>query len=211
MEMDFSEMMAFGDAFGSDSTMTRTDSIVYMKDILEEKKDSIAQLPIKEQENLKKLENFSFRTLMDPEKGQMFFTIATEFKKIDQANELMSAIENSGAFMQGTGSDVQVGNDDDSGGIVGVSYSYKKGIFKRDAYVRDKAKHKVQVDSMKQAESFMSSAIYKLKYTFPRKIKKVSVKDATFSLDGKTLEFERSMIEYMKDPDLLDLEVELEN
>jgi hypothetical protein len=64
---------------------------------------------------------------------------------------------------------------------------------------------------MKQAEAFMGGAIYRLKYTFPKKIKKVSVEDATFSLDGKTMEFERSMLEYMKDPDILDVEVELEN
>jgi hypothetical protein len=211
MEMDFSEMMALSDAFSNDSSLVRTDSIIYMKDMLIEKKDSISKLPKAEQQKLKKLENFSFRTVMDPKSSKMFFTIATDFQKIDQANELMSAMENSGSFMQGTGSDVKVGSDDDSGGIVGVNYTFKKGKFKRDAYIRDETKHKAQIDSMKQAEAFMGGAIYRLKYTFPKKIKKVSVEDATFSLDGKTMEFERSMLEYMKDPDILDVEVELEN
>ncbi len=210
MEMDFSEMMSLSDAFANDSSLVRTDTIVYMKDMLLEKKDSISKLPKAEQQKLKKLENYSFRTLMDPESSKMFFIIATDFQKIDQANDLMSAMENSGSFMQGTGSDVKVGSDDDSGGIIGVNYSFKKGKFKRDAYVLDKAKHKVQIDSMKQAEAFMGGATYRLKYTFPKKIKKVSVPDATFSLDGKTMEFERSMLEYMKDPDILDVEVELE-
>ena len=56
----------------------------------------------------------------------------------------------------------------------------------------------------------MSGMTYKLKYTFPRKIKKSSVEDATYSLDGKTIEMERSFIDYIKNPDIMDLEVELE-
>jgi len=211
MEMDFSEMMAMGDSFGKDTTLVKLDTIVYMKDILEEKKDSISQLPKEQQQNLKKLKNFAFRTKMDPDTKKMFFNIGTEFTNVEQANELMNAVENSGAFMQGTGDDMKVGNDEDSEGVIAVNYSFKKGKFIRDAYIRDKAKHKTQMDSMSQAETFLSTITYKLKYTFPKKIKKVSVEDATFSLDGKTLEFERSMVDYMKDPDVMDLEVELEN
>ena len=56
----------------------------------------------------------------------------------------------------------------------------------------------------------MSGISYKLKYTFPKKIKKTSAEDATFSLDGKTLELERGFVEYLKNPDVLDIEVELE-
>ena len=56
----------------------------------------------------------------------------------------------------------------------------------------------------------MSGITYKVKYTFPRKIKSTSVEDATFSLDGKTLELQRNFIDYMKNPDVLDIEVVLE-
>ena len=80
-----------------------------------------------------------------------------------------------------------------------------------DSYIIDEAAHKRQVDSMKQAEAFMSSMKYKIKYTFPRRIKKTSVEDATFSLDGKTMELERSFLDYFRDPDVLDVRVELEN
>ena len=51
---------------------------------------------------------------------------------------------------------------------------------------------------------------YTLKYTFPRKIVKSSIEDATYSLDAKTIEVSRSFIDYMKDPNVLDLVVELE-
>ena len=39
---------------------------------------------------------------------------------------------------------------------------------------------------------------------------KASAKDAKLSLDGKTIEIERSFLAYLKNPDILDLEVELE-
>ena len=64
---------------------------------------------------------------------------------------------------------------------------------------------------MKQAEGFMGTMVYKLKYTFPKKIVKSSIEDARFSLDGKTIEVESTFLEYLKNPDVLDLEVELEN
>lgn len=209
--MDFSEMMAFSGEFSTDSTLVKIDTTMHMKDFLAEKKDSIATLSKTEQEKFKKIENYSFRTIMDPETKEMFFKVFTDFKSVKEANDLTLAMENSGGFMQGTGKDVKVGGDEDSGGVVGVNFTYKKGKFKRDAYIKDKEKHKAQVDSMKQAESFMSSMTYNLKYTFPKKIKKVSVEGATFSLDGKTMEYQRPMLEYMKNPDVLDLEVELEN
>ena len=36
------------------------------------------------------------------------------------------------------------------------------------------------------------------------------MEDAMYSADGKTIEFERSFVEYIKNPDVLDLEVKLE-
>lgn len=211
MEMNFSEMMAISGEFDKDSTLVKMDTIVAFRDFLVEKKDSIASLSKAEQARLKKLENYKFRTVVDPETNEMLFDVFTNFSTVEEANELMNAMENSGAFLQGTGDGVKVNNDEESAGLIGVKYSFKRGKFVRDAYIRDKEKHNVQMDSMKQAEAFMSSVMYKLKYTFPKRIKKVSAKDASFSLDGKTLELERSMVEYMKDPDILDLQVELEN
>lgn len=210
ISMDMKELMAFGGMM-EDSTMVKMDTIIRMKDVLEEKKDSIATLPQDEQERLKKIENFNFHTSMDPEAGEMMFDVFTDFKNITEANDMMTAFENSGDFLKGMGSDTQVENDPSSGGVMAVAYSYANGKFTRDAFIKDKEKHQVQMDSMKSAEGFMSGMTYKIKYTFPKKIVKSSVEDATYSLDGKTIEFQRSFLEYMKDPDVLDIEIELEN
>lgn len=210
INVDMKEMMAFGD-LAKDSTKVKVDTIIRMKDVLREKKDSIAALPKEQRDRLKKIENFNFRTLMDPDKGEMFFDIFTNFKKVEEASELMNAFESSGDFIQSTGSDTTINSEPDSGGSMAVSYEYKKNKFTRNAYIKDKAKHKIQMDSMKQAEGFMNSMVYKLKYTFPKRIVKSSIEDARYTMDGKTIEVETSFLEYLKNPDVLDLEVELEN
>ncbi len=208
ISMDLSEMMAFSGEMKSDSTITKMDTIIPFKYIFEEKKDSIAQLSSREQKRLKDLENYSIHLITDPETSQMVIDIFIDFKDVSEANDLMKAFDET----EGLISVIPAGGGDSNSGDnnVGVRYSFKKGVFKRDSYIIDKEKHNIQIDSIKGVESFMSGMTYKLKYTFPRKIKKSSVEDATYSLDGKTIEMQRSFIEYIKNPDVMDLEVELE-
>ncbi len=213
LSVDLSEMMAFGGEFSKDSTAVKTDTIISFKDILEEKKDSISKLSEEEQMRLKAMENYKIHMLTDPETNKMILDVFTDFEDVSEANDLMKGFKESEGLIPGASNNNQSEEDDgeEEPELVGVSFSYNKGVFKRDAYIKDKEAHKKQIDSMKQAEAFMGGMIYKLKYTFPKKIKKSSVKDATFSLDGKTIELQRTFLEYMKDPDVLDLEIELEN
>jgi hypothetical protein len=209
IEIDMAEMMAFG-AMAPDSVMTKMDTLISMKQILEEKKDSIATLSKEEQAKLKKLENYNIRMLMNSETSELSLKLYSDFKSVEETNDLMDGFGETTGYLPSMGEDMKLNKDDSSADIMGVTYAFKNGKFKRDAYIKSKEKHKIQMDSMKNAESWMSSMKYHLKYTFPRKIVKSSIEDATYSLDGKTLEVERSMIEYMKNPDVLDLEVELE-
>ncbi len=157
------------------------------------------------------MENYHMRMVMDTEKGEMSINMYTDFKNIEETNDMMDGFGNSTSFMPSMGGDMSFNKDDESADVIGVSYKYKKGKFSRDAFIKDPMKHKAQMDSIKTAESWMSNMKYKLKYTFPNKIVKSSVEDATYSLDGKTIEFERSFIDYMKNPDVMDLEIETEN
>lgn len=209
IEMDLSEMMAIGNEMSKDSTLTKTDTIISFKEIFEEKKDSISQLSAKEQKKLKALENYNIHMVTDPETNKMVVDIFIDFKNVSEANGLMKGFEETDNLIPGMGDDNADDESDDNN--VAVIYSFKKGVFKRDAYIIDPEKHKTQVDSMASVESFMNGMTYKLKYTFPRKIKNSSVEDATYSLDGKTIELQRSFIAYLKNPDVLDLEIELEN
>lgn len=208
ISMDLSEMMAIGGEMAKDSTLTKTDTIISFKDILEEKKDSIAQLSVKEQRQLKAMEEYNIHMVTDPETNKMVVDIFIDFKDVSEANDLMKGFEETGNLIPGMNDSDESKEEDDNN--VAVNYTFKKGVFKRDAYIIDPEKHKTQIDSIASVASFMSGMTYKIKYTFPRKIKNSSVEDATYSLDGKTIEMQRTFLEYMKNPDMMDLEIELE-
>lgn len=52
---------------------------------------------------------------------------------------------------------------------------------------------------------------FKYKYTFPRKIKSLDIKDAMFTSDGKSFIKEYSLDEFLKDPKVGEFKVELED
>ena len=210
VEVNLNEMMAFGGQAMADTAVVKMDTIVYMKQFLEEKKDSISKLSVTEQQKLKKLENFNIHIKMDSESSEMIYNISTNFKNINEANDILNGLEQAGNLLPNPDSNTEIKKEEDSPEVLGVNYSFKNGIFKRDAYIKDEKLHQQQVDSMKQAEAFMGGSNYTLNYTFPKRIKKTSNPDATFSDDKKTIRVQAPFIAYFKNPDLLDLEIELE-
>lgn len=212
VEVNLSEMMAFGGSAFMDTTQVKMDTLIHIKEFLEEKKDSIAKLSKSEQEKLKKLENFDIHVKMDTDTSEMLYNISTNFKSVSEANDIMNGLEQASNMAPNKDAEpTGMSSEKETPEIIGVNYSFENSIFKRDAYIKDKKMHQQQLDSMKQAAAFMGSSNYTLKYTFPRKIKTSSNPDATFSGDKKTLTLQKPFIEYYKNPDVLDLEVELEN
>lgn len=214
ISLDLSEIMAMSGEMGSDSTFVKKDTIVYMKDILEEKKDSISQLSKADRDRLMAMKDYKIQLQMDPDANSMLMDVFVDFKNVNEANDLMRSFEMADGLIPGSGSPMNGGDDKETTNnneVILVNYSYENGRFTRDAFITDPPKYQAQLDSMKQAEAFMSSIKYKLKYTFPKRIKSTSAEDATFSLDGKTLELERGFLEYFKNPDVMDLEVVLED
>lgn len=209
--MDLTEMMAFSGDLSQDSKFVKMDTVVSFKRLFEEKKDSIAKLSLEEQRRLLAMQNYNMRMQMDPETGKTIMSVFTNFKNVNEANELIKGFNQAEGIMPGAKATPKKEEGGPQPDIIGVSYSYTNGKFKRDAFIKDKERHTVQMDSLKQAEAFMGGMKYTLKYTFPKRVVKSSAEDAKLSLDGKTIEVERSFLEYFKNPDALDLEVELEN
>ncbi|MAU17578.1 MAG: hypothetical protein CMH46_18785 [Muricauda sp.] len=209
ISFDGSEMM---DMAGDEMAKTdekAIDSIISFKDFLEEKKDSIAQLPKDEQEKLKKLEPFSMRMVMDPEKSVMMFDLFSEFKNVNEVNDAFSAFQDASSI--GGKTNPQQGPMKPSEQQpTEVNYTFKKNRFTRTAKIVDQELFQQQLDSLQGAEMFLSGSTYTLKYHFPRKIKSTTAEAATFSQDGKTLIYEVNFMDMMKNPSVLDLEVELE-
>ena len=208
INFDGSEMM---DMAGDELAKTNEkpiDSIISFKDFLEEKKDSIAQLPKEEQEKLKKLEPFNMRMVMDPEQKVMKFDLFSEFKNVSEVNDAFGAFQDASSI--GNNSNPQQGQMKPAEQPTEVNYSFNKNKFTRTAKIVDQELFEQQLDSLQGAEMFLSGSTYTLKYHFPKKIKSTTAEEATFSQDGKTLIYEVNFLDLMKDPSVLDLEVELE-
>jgi len=209
--VNLSEMMAMGGGAMVDSATIKIDTVIKMKQLLNEKADSISKLSKSEQLKLKALKGFNYHIKMDSEKSEMIYAISTNFKEVVDANDIISRLERIDDVMPGKKTAaMKTTKEEGSQELIGVNYSFVDGVFKRDAYIKDKVKHQQQVDSLQQASSFMGSSKYSLKYTFPRKIDSASHPDATYSADKKTIVLSKPFFEYFTNPDVLDLEVRLE-
>jgi hypothetical protein len=207
------EMMAMVASMGGDSLPNEKaiDTTLVFKELLEEKKDSIAKLAPEEQAKLKKLEPFSFHMVMDQEKGKMSFDLLSEFKKVEEVNDAFNAFQDASLLgpQAGTsGATPAMGSQEQT---TKVNYMFTENSFKRTITIIDEALFKKGMDSLKSAEMFMSGSTYTFKYHFPRKVKSTNVEGATFSLDGKTMTYAVDFLQMMKDPESIVLEVELED
>ena len=210
LSLDMSEMMAMMPM--NDTLDMKMDSVMSFKQLFEEKKDSISKLPKDEQERLKLMENYQMRILMDPEKQKMEYEIFTDFKSVSEANNLMEGLNTSESMSvspMGTTSQSKEKKESQEQPTA-VKFTFENNVFKRDAYIKDAAAFAKISDSLQAFESFMEDAMYTIKYTFSKKIKSVSIKDAKISNDGKTVTFQKPFFAYMKNPDELDVEIILE-
>ena len=211
IEVDLNEMMALGGSAALDSVSVKLDTVINMKQFLAEKRDSISKLSAEDQMKLKKIENFNIGIKMNSETSEMVYDISAKFKNIAEVNDMFNGLEQAANLMPGHKTEaVKTTKEEGTQELIGVNYSFTKGVFKRDAYIKDKKMHQQQVDSLEQAAVFMVGSNYTLKYTFPKKIKNTSNTEATFSADGKTVIVQIPFFEYFQNPDLLDLKVELE-
>lgn len=209
INFDGSELMQMAGDEMMKTNEKPVDSLISFKDLLEEKKDSIAKLSPEEQAKLKRLEPFNMHMVMNPEEKVMKFDLFSEFKNVSEVNDAFNAFQ--GASALNPSGEEQKGPMAMQDPTTEVTYSFAKNTFSRKAKILDEALFQQSVDSLQGAEMFLSSSTYTLKYHFPRRVKSANVEGATFSADGKTLFYEVGFMDLMKNPASLDLEVELED
>lgn len=209
INFDGSEMMDMAGDEMMKSGEKAIDSVISFKAFLEEKKDSIATLSAAEQAKLKKLEPFKLHMVMNPETKEMKFDMFSEFKNITEVSDAFNTFQEASSI--GPGGTNQAAPSGMGNQSTEVEYSFTSNTFKRTARIVDSVLQQQSVDSLAGAEMFLSGSMYKLKYHFPRRVKSSSIEEATYSADGKTLFYEIDFLSYMKNPDTLNIEVELED
>jgi hypothetical protein len=195
------------------------DSTFTFKELMASKQDSIAKLPLEEQEKFKRMENFSVRMVMNEEKGVFNYSLFTDFKAISDLKDLMSPMESVKSL---NGGNKSVGNKGDMMKENNSSeYFFDGKVFKKKVQKLPIDNSNKDAETLKEEEELAASmkesmkliydqSDFKVVYQFPRAVKKVSIPNALYSEDRKTVTILFDMKEYMENPESLSLEVELE-
>ena len=206
--MDMSQMISMSKNMGTNNDSIEKeyeviDSTFFMKNLLEEHKDSLKNLSKEELRSLEAIKDLKMHMLIDEKKGKMMIDFIQDFDDISEIENMQNKINKAQELQKGKmkeGEDVQ---DHD------ITYSYKRKSFKRIVKMRtlseeDQAKADEQIESF---GSFLSGSEYKLIYHFPKKIKEISYKGAQFSEDRKTVTIVVDMDSLTKNPRLLDFDI----
>ncbi|WP_430411870.1 hypothetical protein [Kordia sp.] len=214
--MDGSELMEMmGEEMAKSNDSKTIDSTISFKELLKGQEDSISKLPKADQEKLRQLEDFKMHMVMDAEKKKMNMDMFADFKTVNELQDMFSAMNKAGKMDKRNNQDTQANSNPmaalGSDGVSEVKYSYNGNMFKRKTVIIDKAKLLSLKDSLGQAKMMFAASDYTLNYHFPRKIKSVSLENAKINEDGKSFTVAVNFMEYITNPELLNVEVELEN
>ena len=200
----------------------KLDSVVYFKDMLIEKADSIATLPIEEQKQLKALETVVMKMRMDEANGVFDFGFGSSFTSLDELPNVLEKIEQ--AKQLNSKDNAQYSKMDESAVAKAsenmfeyVDFSYDGKTFSRtlkkdykqsaeDIEALDK-----EIAEMGEAKDMFGAMSYTLIYHFPKAVKSVTNKNAMVSEDGKTVTLKMNFIDMIKSPETMTLDVGLEN
>ncbi len=207
-KVDMSEMIkSMGEMSPKDSLKESKvlDTIVLFKDLLEENKDSIANLDKEDKEILEALEDLKLHMQVDEEKGKMLLDFKLDFEDISELKNMEQKIAKAQALSEKKKEDKGMPSKAD------VTYTFDGKTFTREVTLKDLSEEKLkEVDeSIKQSSSFLEGSVYRLVYHFEKEIKNVSFKGAIISDDKKTMTIEMPMDSIINNPKLLDFEVKL--
>lgn len=211
VDLDGSSLMAMmpKDSLKNEKSM---DSTFTFKQLLADNKDSIAKLPISEQQQLKKLENFKMRMQMNQEQKQFLFSLQTNFKSVSELQDAMVAINAMSSLQNKTNKATEFGSAIPSEGLANnnstLSYSFKGNKFTRIAVLNKEKKAALNEEAAEMNKMIFASSNYIVKYHFAKPVKKVSNAAALFSEDRKTITIQYPFSEYMDAPEKMNIEVE---
>ena len=208
LNMDLSAMMGAMKSMGQNDSLKKQpekkDTLIYMKDIINKNKDSIAKLPKKERGALEALKDLKMHIKLDEAKGIMQYDFIFDFNTVSELKDIQSKIKKA-QNIQDNKSDKkeEIENHD-------VTYSYTKTSFSRKVTLRDLSPEDQQSYDKKMQESkmFLSGSTYRIIYHFPKSIKEISYKGAQFSEDHKTITIQVAMDTLINNPKLLDFKVD---
>jgi hypothetical protein len=216
------------------------DTTFIFQSIFDEKRDSIAQLPIEEQQKLKRLEKFTIHMVMNEADKKFVYSMYADFDSIDELMEMLSPMQTMQSIGGGGTSNPMAKSasealKDDSK----TSYFYDGKVFKKivapgsfanalkqemenveeeineesGEEIDDATEEEIDESLDKMTESMgmiFEQSSYKMIYRFPKPVKSITFENAQFSADRKTVTVDIAMDDYMEHPEKLSFEVVFE-
>jgi len=214
LDMDGSALMEMaGDQLsgqmGADAKKN-IDSTFTFKQLLADKKDSIAKLSPEVQKEIKKLEDLTVNLKMNGEKKEFLMAFSKDFKNVNELQDILQAMSTLQKLEGGSSAaNPFAGGLGKNNSILSYAYDGKK--FTRKAILdKQKAAEKPKDSAADMSNMIFASSNYVIKYHFPKRIKKVSNPNALFSDDRKSITIQYPFTDYMENPDKLNFDVEFE-
>ncbi|GGD14513.1 hypothetical protein [Flavobacterium orientale] len=201
------------------------DSTFSFKSLLAEKSDSISKLPLEEQKRLKMLERFSMRMVVNEPEKIMTYSMFTDFSSVNELQEIMSpmnSMKSLGGNNKLAGSLSEMKEDDSSTRFYYDGKKFTKTVtatnLKETLLNELKNEENDLEDSEELSEESLSESFsmiyeqssFKMVYQFPKPVKRVSIENAQFSADRKTITVEYPMETYMEKPESMSFEIDFE-
>lgn len=213
------EMKKMGGSSKEKKKGEKRDTMIFFKDFLKEKADSIATLSEAEQKRFKAMEDISMRMSMDEEKEVFDMTMGIKFNSINELSESIKALDDAQKMNSKDYASMGKLKDNSiakgaSNTLENVDFSFDGQNFSRKFIPESKEKIDVEainkeMEQLQEMKGLFEAMTYSVTYNFPKKIKKITNKNAKLSKDKKSVELTVNFLELMKDPTILNLDVEL--
>lgn len=224
-EINLSELLVMAKSMGGNESgeipmQKKQDTIISFKSVFDAKRDSISLLPIENQNQLKILEKYRLKMLINDEEDQFIMTLFADF---DNTKELLHALD-IGEVLEKSNINPAGGKEFPEGLMQApgkTTYSFEDNMFKRQTTFEKKKISTIsqepfdpenpKPDEMLEMVKEMPIAMtYKIAYRFSKRIRATNVKNAKISADRLNVDFEFDMKTYETNPEYLNLEIYFE-
>ena len=198
------------------------DTVITFASFLEEKKDSISQLPLEEQEKLELLRPLTFEMNVNDSLQKMDMRMSYAFKTLEDIENFSEAVDmanirelnemglsNSDSDSTATeGSDIDKTSEDLFGSANAYDTKFSKRRFSR--IIKPESREELIAKRDTSDASFADAIVLRQVYKFPYKIKSVDNPLAKIHADFKGVEVEANMLQLNNNPDVFNIVVQFE-
>ncbi|OIQ28719.1 MAG: hypothetical protein BM564_08065 [Bacteroidetes bacterium MedPE-SWsnd-G2] len=209
--LDASELMNIAGDELKKEALEDIDSTIVFKEFIALKKDSISRLDQSHQKLFSSIEPLVLHTYMNSDSKALTLDLSREFQDVAEIEDMFAAMHAMQTLNNDTGEEehnpfTALNSQDGSS----LDYTYDGELFERVVRVYDDKKHQKVLTDLQTISQYFGTSKYKVNYHFSKPVIAVSNSDARISADKKTVSINYNYLDYLQNPEALNLEVLLE-